>query len=424
MAALGALRPGLRLRVALTLALTCTLVVAALGITLYTASEELEDALVEELVQGEINYLAQRYRENPQLPPQSGGSHIRTYVVRTPSEEAALPEYLRELKNGEHEVFRGPQEFHVAVRETADARLYVVYDVGLHEQRISDFKLLIVMSLIAITLVSLALGYWLSGVLVKQVTNLAQRVNSMSPGRTGGSLAQPGQDEEVALLARAFDGYQARIESMIRREQEFAANASHELRTPLTAIRTSCELLAADPTLGEKARSRIAMISAAAERMTEQIQALLFLARERELGVVETVPLAACVAEAAEPIRAEIDRKGLRLEVGIEAGETLAVNAQALHLVLANLIRNAVQHTERGFVRVSYAARRLTVSDSGRGIEREHLPRLFERFYRADDGRGGLGIGLAIVKRICDQYGWRIEVASEPGRGSSFTIAF
>lgn len=417
------IRFGLRLRVALTLALTCTLVVAALGITLYTASEELEDTLVEELVQGEINYLAQRYRENPQLPPQSGGSHIRTYVVRTPSEEAALPEYLRGLKGGEHEVLRGPKEFHVAVRNAENARLYVVYDVGLHDQRISDFKLLIVMSLIAITLVSLALGYWLSGVLVKQVTDLAHRVNTMSPGETGGSLVQGGQDEEVALLARAFDGYQTRIANMIRREQEFTANASHELRTPLTAIRTSCELLAADPALGEKARSRIAMISAAAERMTEQIRALLLLARERELGEVETVPLATCVAEAVEPIRAEIERKGLRLEIEVGDDESLAINAQALHVVLANLIRNAVQHTERGFVRVSYAARRFTVSDSGSGIAPEHLPRLFERFYRADNGRGGHGIGLAIVKRICDQYGWRIDVASERGRGSSFTVA-
>lgn len=417
-------RLGLRLRVALTLALTCTLVVAALGITLYTASEELEDTLVEELVQGEINYLAQRYRENPQLPLQSGGSHIRTYVVRTPAEEAALPAFLRGLHNGEHEVFSGAQEFHVAVREVADARLYVVYDVGLHEQRTNEFKLLIVMSLIAITLVSAALGYWLSGVLVKQVTDLAQRVNKLSPGETGGSLAHPGQDEEVAQLARAFEGYQSRIEEMIRREQEFTANTSHELRTPLTAIRTSCELLAADPTLGEKARSRIATVSAAAERMTEQIQALLFLARERELGAVEAVPLAACVAETVEPLRAEMDRKGVRLEVEVANSEMLTLNAQALHLVLANLIRNAIQHTERGFVRVTYAARRLTVSDSGSGIAEEHLPRLFERFYRADHERSGFGIGLAIVQRICDQYGWRIEVASEPGRGASFTIAF
>lgn len=417
-------RIGLRLRVALALALTCVLVVSALGITLYTAVEELEDALVEELIQDEANYLMQRYRSDPQLPQYSGGSFLKTYVVRTPAEEAALPAYVQGLKTGDHEIYPNNREFHVAVREAGDARLYVVYDAGLHEQRVSDFKLLILMSVVAIALASAALSYWLSGLLVNQVTELARRVHRLKPGETANPLAQPGQDEEVALLARAFDTYQARIEDMLRREQEFTANASHELRTPLTAIRTSCELLAADPALDEKARNRVAMIGAAAERMTEQIQNLLFLAREQEPGSVEPVPLAAFVTETTEPYRAEIERKGLRLEVEIDAQEILPVNPQALRLALANLIRNAVQYTGRGFVRIRYAARRLTVSDSGVGIAPEHLPRLFDRFYRADAAGGGLGIGLAIVKRICDRYGWHIEVQSHPGRGSAFTIVF
>lgn len=418
-----AIKFDLRLRVALALALACMLVVGALGITLYTASEELEDALVEELVEGEISYFAQRYRENPQLPPQSG-SLLKTYIARTPSEAAALPQYLRGLKPGQHEIFHGKDELHVAVRDVGGARLYVVYDVSLHEQRISDFKLLVVMSVIGIALVSLWLGHWLSGVLVRQVTDLARRVNELTPGATHRPLAQPGQDEDVALLARAFDDYQARIMSLIRREQEFTANASHELRTPLTAIRTSCELLAADASLGEKARSRVDMINAAAERMTEQMEALLFLAREQELGELEAVSVAACVAEAAEPYRADIDRNGLRLETDIEPEATLTIDPRALHLVLANLIRNAVQHTGHGFIRVTYASRRLTVADSGTGIAPRHLPRLFERFYRGDNERGGFGLGLAIVKRICDQCGWRIEVESHPGKGSAFTIVF
>jgi len=102
----------------------------------------------------------------------------------------------------------------------------------------------------------------------------------------------------------------------------------------------------------------------------------------------------------------------------------LEVNFQALRLVLSNLIRNAVQYTERGSVRIGYHARCLRVSDTGRGIGSDHLPRVFERHYRADAMNEGTGIGLAIVERICEQQGWRIGVESAPMKGSTFSIVF
>ncbi|MNC84798.1 Alkaline phosphatase synthesis sensor protein PhoR [compost metagenome] len=92
--------------------------------------------------------------------------------------------------------------------------------------------------------------------------------------------------------------------------------------------------------------------------------------------------------------------------------------------MLINLVRNAVHFTGRGFVRIGFASKRLTVSDSGQGIAAEDLPRVFERFFRAADLGGGTGLGLAIVMRICEQYGWKIEVESTPAKGSTFSIVF
>jgi signal transduction histidine kinase len=100
----------------------------------------------------------------------------------------------------------------------------------------------------------------------------------------------------------------------------------------------------------------------------------------------------------------------------------VTLDRKALQLVLANLIKNAVRYTDRGFVRVSYDEPRLTVSDSGSGISPQHLPQVFERFYRGDVDLDGLGLGLAIVRRICDDLGWKIEVKSQPGSGSAFSI--
>ena len=265
----------------------------------------------------------------------------------------------------------------------------------------------------------------LAGLLVREVADLAEKVRNLAPGNVQGvTLTQPGMDEEVAQLAHALDDYQSRIRRMLQREQEFTANVSHEMRTPITTILTSCELLATEPNMSEKVRTRIGMIEAAATRMGEQLQALLFLAREQALGVTEPVAIAECVYDAAEPLRPEIARKHLDFEVAVEPEAVLTLNRQALHTALVNLLRNAVQYTAHGSVRVKFSGRQLTISDSGIGIEPSYLPFLFERFFRGSTQGEGLGIGLAIVKRICDHYGWRIEVDSTPGHGATFHITF
>ena len=211
---------------------------------------------------------------------------------------------------------------------------------------------------------------------------------------------------------------------MLQREQEFTANVSHEMRTPITTILTSCELLVTEPNMPEKVRTRIDMIESAATRMGEQLQALLFLAREQALGVTELVSIAECVYDAAEHLRPEIARKQLDFEVDVELDAVLTLNRQALQTALVNLLRNAVQYTSQGAVKVKFKGRQLTISDSGIGIEPSYLPFLFERFFRGSTQGEGLGIGLAIVKRICDHYGWLIEVDSTPGYGATFHITF
>lgn len=416
-------RLGLRLKVAAVFAAACITVVGVLGAVLFTASERLENALITQIVTEELDALIARHRTNPALP-QPGGPNLEYFVVRGPEGELGLPESLRGLGEGQHEIGPGRDERHVGVRRVDGTTYIVAYDAGPHEQREADFQKLIYVAVGIVVLVALAFGYWLAGLVTSQVTGLAAKVNSLAPDAAGPPLAQPGQGPEVASLAAALDDYRARITRMIQREQEFTGNASHELRTPLTAIGTSCELLLADPSLPDKPRQRVEMISAAAEKMSDQIRVLMFLAREQNFGASETISVAECVNEAVGPYRGELTRKGVEFTIEAEPAATVELNRQALEIVLTNLIRNAVQHTERGFVKVSYAAGRLVVSDSGSGIATGDLRRLFERFYRAASTREGFGLGLSIVKRVCDLYGWTINVDSVPGRGSDFSISF
>ncbi|HTE15997.1 MAG TPA: HAMP domain-containing sensor histidine kinase, partial [Burkholderiales bacterium] len=271
----------------------------------------------------------------------------------------------------------------------------------------------------------LTLAYWLSGVLVKQITTLAETVDTFTPGETRQPLAQPGQEAEVAQLARAFDNYQARLEALLRREQEFTANASHELRTPLTAIRTSCELLAADNGLSAKSAQRVAAIGKAAQRMSTEIEVLLLLAREQAPGESQPVSIAEIVDDAFEPHRAELRERGIDVEQDVPLDAVLTVNPRAFQLVLSNLVRNAIQHTPQGHIGVRYRDGTLEISDTGDGIASDELEQIFERYYRGNAAnRGGMGLGLSIVKRICGQHGWRISATSAIGHGSTFVLIF
>lgn len=412
----------LRVRVAAAVAITCIAIVTALSVTVYTASEELEETLVEQIVSEEMVYLVRHHLDNPNMVVREPGPNLQYYVVHNKADLARVPVAMRSLPIGHHEVGIGINEQHVAVREVDGTHFIVAYDAGPHEMRDEQFKQLLMFALATVTVIAAALGYWIAGLITRQITDLAARVAVLDPGAPRAPLAKPGQDPEVAALARAFDEYQSRIRALIEREQEFTGNASHELRTPLTAIRTSCELLETDTGLPEKTRTRIAAISAAAERMTGQIEMLLFLARAQAVNDREPVGLAECITSAVEPLHAEIARKGLHFDNAVDPAATANVNRHALHLVVANLLRNAVQYTSAGSVRVTWQAPTLTVTDTGPGIPETHRERLFDRHFRGTSSSDGFGLGLAIVKRACDHCGWSISVTTPAADGTAFAL--
>jgi signal transduction histidine kinase len=411
----------LRIRIAIVLATVCIAIVGAMGFTLYLASEDMESGLVDQLVSEEMDSLITRATFS-EVGASTSGPNLQYYILRKPQDYATIAPKLRDLGPGAQRVGTGSEEMHVAVRDVDGVRYIVAYDAAAHELREQRFRRLLLTALATAAVMSMVLGYWLAGVLTRQLTELARRVALLAPDEPHPPLELPHHDREVAALAHALDQYHARIVEMVQREQEFTANASHELRTPLTAIRTSCELLTSEPVISDKARARIDMIAAAAEQMTERIETLLFMARHERTEAAEPVGLRDCVNDAALPCRDEISRKGLAFEVPIRQDAVVKLNRRALQLVLANLIKNAVRYTECGYVRVTYDAPCLTVADSGAGIAPQHLPQLFERFYRGDHDADGSGLGLAIVRRICDDLGWKIEVQSRPGAGSSFSI--
>ncbi|MEK7316582.1 MAG: ATP-binding protein [Candidatus Eisenbacteria bacterium] len=216
--------------------------------------------------------------------------------------------------------------------------------------------------------------------------------------------------------------------------REFVANASHELKTPLTSILGYTETLLHGGLEDEEHRAKfVETIRAQAVRLEAMVDDLLSLAdlerpdaelalKDWDLGIV--------LRELAHTLEDLAVRRGLKFEVEAAPGTFVRCDRTRLELALRNLMDNAIKYTESGWVRVRLvpgaASVRVTVADSGRGIPPEHLPRLFERFYRVDQGRsralGGTGLGLSIVKHAVQLHGGTVGVESKVDEGSTFWL--
>lgn len=222
-----------------------------------------------------------------------------------------------------------------------------------------------------------------------------------------------------------------------RVRQDFVANVSHELRTPIAAIRGWSETLATGPfDLPDFVREQLQTIQRNSDRLTALVNDLLTLARAEAIGLHgehSEVNLPSLVDEVLSGLSEGLQMKGLHVRVEIDDGvKVIHTQRRALEYILRNLVENAVKYSNQGgdiLVRAQPRKKgrlRIAVQDDGIGIEKHHLPRLFERFYRADEGRsrseGGTGLGLAIVKHFASSLGGDVRVYSEPGKGSEFAV--
>ncbi len=409
------LRPSLRLR--FTLASTgLVFVISSLGaLGVFASQEYVEDKLLLELMQREVDEYARLYREDrSQLPPRS--SELRSYVV-DPADTDTLPVELRDIPPGIwHDVLIEGRNFQVANFTLQDKRFYLTYDITSVEEREAWLTLCLALGVLLATGLAGAVGWRLSRVVHEPVARLAADIAALDPGRAAAALAPRYPDAELGIIASAFDYYLGRLADFIERERAFTEDASHELRTPIAVIATAAERLAGDAALPDALRPAVERIARAAQQMQATTQALLLMAREGEPADETMVPLrqAAQEAVAAQPGRAPSARLGAP---GPQVPRALAA------IVIGNLLGNAVQHAGTAEVELVQDGARVTVRDGGAGIPQGDLAQLFERGYRGSRS-SGFGLGLHIVRRICDRQGWAISFGSAPGQGATFTVTF
>ena len=413
-------RTDLRYRVALAFALLGAFVSTGVAGVFYLLTLNMEQRLITQTLNAELDNYVARYRRDPSTPPPAGGG-MQMHVVGAAAGD--MPRELAGLAGGLHRLRIGDRHYYVAVREQDGRRFLLTYDDALIRHREQQFRLFFLIGVVIMTLLSALLGAWLAGRVVAPVAELARRVAGLRPEDRPAPLADSFPHDEVGELAQDFDAYLQRLGAFMERERAFTSDVSHELRTPLTVIRGATEVLLADTGLEPALRRRLERIARSAQEISELIEALLLLAREEQgRGVEASCEVEAVLRQVLDSHAHLLAHKPVDVRFEVDAPLRIAAQCTLLRVVLANLVRNAFSFTREGEVRVRLCRDGVTVEDTGSGIAEEDLQRVFDHFYRGEEG--GAGIGLSLVRRICDRHGWTLELDSEEGRGTRVRLLF
>jgi signal transduction histidine kinase len=311
----------------------------------------------------------------------------------------------------------------VQVGKSADARLDLL----------ARFRAALGIVTLGIVGIALTGGWLVTQSAVQPIRQLIAAVRRIvRTGRTDERVPVPASRDALMELTQLFNAMLDRIEGLVAGMRGALDNVSHDLRTPLTRLRGSAELALAGPESADRYREALADCVEETDRVLVMLNTLMDIS-EAESGALplqhEAVRLAEIVERAVDLYREVAEAKGLRLTS--EPGEDVVITGDRVRLeqVLANLIDNAVKYTPAGEVRVSVrrvgGMAHLEVHDTGIGIPADERPRIWERLFRGDTSRTerGLGLGLSLVKAIAGAHGGTVDVTSEPGRGSTFTVS-
>jgi heavy metal sensor kinase len=288
--------------------------------------------------------------------------------------------------------------------------------------------------LVAIPLVLLGLiwGTFLASRALQPVRQVIKAIHEISKGRLEARVANPKAGDELKELVMLFNRMVDKIETLVKGMRESLDNVSHDLRTPMTRLRGIAEMALQSGEDAEDYREALADCMEESERILKMLNALMDIS-EAETGVIRLeirpVPLSDIVNDVVELYRYVAEDKNLVLEARIRDKVFVNVDAVRMRQVLGNLLDNAIKYTPSGG-RVDITADKteegvtVCVKDTGIGIPSSEIPKIWDRLYRGDQSRSqrGLGLGLSLVRAVVKAHGGEVDVQSEPGKGSIFTV--
>lgn len=316
-----------------------------------------------------------------------------------------------------------------------ERQIEVALDVSPEEAFLQRYRRDLAWAVLFGVLFSAGAGAFVAKHGMRPIADLTQATDRISASQLHERIAGDGWPKELAALARGFDRMLDRLEDSFKRLSQFSADLAHELRTPINNLRGEAGVALSQARTTDEYRRTLESSLEEFERLARLIDNLLFLARADSptTGIVR----AACDArQAVESVREfyEALAEDHGVELRCEGQGTVNADPVLFRQAVSNLLSNALHYTPRGGrVRVRVEERdgeglEVRVDDTGAGVAPEHLPKIFDRLYRADPARSqhpdGAGLGLAIVKSIMSLHGGTATVQSEPGKGAHFALFF
>ncbi|WP_374012243.1 sensor histidine kinase [Pseudoxanthomonas koreensis] len=419
---------GLPRKIRIAFILQVVMASLAIVVAFYVVAILFKYSFIQKTLQDEAQHYWQLHQASPVQPPPNT-YNLRGYLVETGYSSLSLPAGLRELEPGFHDLEEDGQL--VWVDRQQAGTLYLVFLRSQATRAALWFAVLPAMLALFAIYGATWFTYRSSQRLVSPVAWLARLVGRWDPRRPDVAELAPERlpadvQGEARQLAQALHALGERVQAHVSRERNFTRHASHELRTPLTVIRMASDVILSDDSLAPRVARGVQRIQRAGRDMEAVVDAFLILAREPDVAPQsEWFQVCEVVEQEVDNARLLLGDKPVKVEVDCQRQPMLFAPPRVLHVVLGNLLRNACHYTDRGQVRVVVDAAEVTISDSGIGMSQETLDNAFEPFYRgAPERPQGTGLGLSIVRRLCERFGWQVDLMSTPDRGTTARIHF
>jgi len=410
-----------------------TLLTLLFAIASLSIRQNLQTELIEQTIKTDLDSYMTKFTNNPQDVSDQQMSENVIGVITTPEDfHVDLPLDYADLEDGTHIINEAGKTFIVAVNKQnklndQEVWGYIKYDIS-HMKQNNRMLLIIFGGMLFIFLIlAYLLAIFVSKKALKPLSKLAAKLENLSADTHIEPLAPYFPEDEVGKIAHALDNYAQRLTDYVIRDKEFNADVSHELRTPLAVITSTVDLIKANPNITDKELDRINRIERAVKQSSELTETLLLLAREERKehpGLERTQP-AIIIRKILESYEPTLKLKPVKTKVIEKDWLQVKAPESVVSVLLSNLIGNAIKYTSEGTISIIIDTNSIIVQDEGMGVTESELPKLFQRHYRADKANSkGSGIGLAIVKRLCDLYNWNIEIRRNKSTGLTAILTF
>ncbi|MBX2867537.1 MAG: HAMP domain-containing histidine kinase [Acidiferrobacterales bacterium] len=409
-------------------------IITVLGVIF--AAKVVEGTMISEALEGEAaHYWAELDRDPQHALPNT--DNLRGFLSRGDNFES-IPAELKSLPPGYEKVDMGDTRMMVYIdRKTLNGQpttLYLVFD----EENVKKLSFYFGVVPLSIVLIIIYLSAWVgfrqSRKAVSPLVALANRLRRFQPAQSQlvdlelENLKTASIDDEINVLVDSLNSFTDEINHFIERERRFTRDASHELRTPLTVIQGSAEFLLNNPDLSAHQKRAIDRILRTGRDMNELVTALLLLARgSKTLPNVTEVDMQEVVEKQLAQLKITHNADShVNVTVDFRKPAKVIGTSQLVEAVVGNLLRNAFNYTRKGEVSVVINDNVLEVCNRGEGVTAGAGDQLFEPFVRGSSSQGvsGYGVGLDIVKRLCELFEWQIESEFSVERGMIFRLQF